>query len=72
VTVGTEQPQVLQAVVGAVTVDVVELERDRPTLPVVQAALLATVSLQTGEQQPALDVLPASGTAGGEHVIESL
>jgi hypothetical protein len=52
VTVRTQDPEVLQAVVRPVAVDVVELERRRLPLPLLQPTTLTSARLQAGFDQP--------------------
>jgi hypothetical protein len=62
VTVGAEKPQVLETVVVVVSVDVVELERDRLTLPFCETAPGAHPLEQTRGDQ-SLRKLRASASA---------
>src|SRR4051812_6088122 len=57
--VRAEQLEVLEPVVVAIAIHVVQLERDRETAPCGESAFLASLSLDSGRDQPKLDVVPA-------------
>jgi hypothetical protein len=54
-TVGANDPEVGQAVVVSFPVHVIELERDRSTVPSIEATDLTLVSLETFRDEPPLE-----------------
>jgi len=72
VAVGTQQPQVLQAVVQTVPVDVMQFQRQRPATPIGQAAGLAPPPLEPRHQQPRLDVLARPSSSRRQNQIQRL
>jgi hypothetical protein len=70
VAVGAQKKQVLEPVVVAIAVDVVEGHGERLAPPNVDLALLAAVLLQAGAQQPSLDVVSIAPPAGDEQFVD--
>jgi len=70
VAVGAEEDEVLEAVVRAVAVDVVEREREWLASPLSQAAFLALVRLEARCHQPRLDVVAISLPIPSKNLLE--
>jgi hypothetical protein len=70
VAVGAEEDEVLEAVVVAVAVGVVEGEGQRPPTPAGDSALLAPILLQPSRQDAELDVVPVPWRVCGEEFVE--
>jgi len=72
VAVGAQQEQVLETIVTAVTVDMMEFERERPSTPFAQTALLAPVLLQSRSEQPELDVVAVATPVSAKQRLKGL
>jgi hypothetical protein len=69
--VGTQERQVLDAVVAPVAVDVVQLEGQRAPPPLADPALLARRVLEAVREQPALQVVAVAPGALREEAVRS-
>ena len=69
-TVGTEDREVLQTIVGCYPVDVVQGEEESTTTPLCEATLFTCRALQPCRYEPALDVRATPRGAAGQQLFE--
>jgi hypothetical protein len=70
VTVGTKEPDVLDPVIGAISIDVVQSHVERCASPCRDPTLLAAILLDAGLDQAKLEIPSTASAVGHEHFLK--